>query len=90
MSSYVYLLVYFLAGVLQDFLFTMNLRYVAKNKVLLAMLVSFLVTVVNMIALYNILTQLNPNETMSAILFYAFGITAGTFLAMKFKVGLSD
>ena len=85
-----YLLVYFLAGVLQDFLFTMNLRYVAKNKVLLAMLVSFLVTVVNMIALYNILTQLNPNETMSAILFYAFGITAGTFLAMKFKVGLSD
>jgi len=86
----VYLLVYFLAGVLQDFLFTMNLRYVAKNKVLLAMLVSFLVTVVNMIALYNILTQLNPNETMSAILFYAFGITAGTFLAMKFKVGLSD
>jgi len=90
MGLYWYLIVYFLAGVLQDFLFTMNLRYVAKNKVLLAMLVSFLVTVVNLVVLYNILTQLNPNETMSAIIFYAFGITAGTFLAMKFKVGLSD
>ena len=90
MNAYVYLMVYFLAGVLQDFLFTMNLRYVAKNKVLLAMLVSFLVTLVNMVALYNILTQLNPNETMPAIISYALGITAGTYLAMKFKVGLSD
>ncbi len=90
MSSYVYLLVYFLAGVLQDFLFTLNLRYVAENKVLLAMLVSFLVTLVNLVALYNILTQLNPNETMPAIFAYALGITAGTYLAMKFKVGFSD
>ncbi len=90
MSAYVYLLVYFLAGVLQDFLFTLNLRYVAKNKIIPAMVVSFLVTVVNLIALYNILTRLDPNETISAIIVYALGITAGTFLAMKFKLGLSD
>jgi len=90
MSEYVYLMVYFFAGVLQDFLFTLNLRYVSENKVALAMLVSFLVTLVNLIALYNILTQLNPNETIPAIIIYALGITAGTYLAMKFKVGFSD
>jgi len=85
-----YLFVYFLAGVLQDFLFTLNLIYVAKNKIIPAMVVSFLVTVVNLIALYNILTRLDPNETISAIIVYALGITAGTFLAMKFKLGISD
>ena len=90
MSAYMYLFVYFLAGVLQDFLFTLNLIYVAKNKIIPAMVVSFLVTVVNLIALYNILTRLDPNETISAIIVYALGITAGTFLAMKFKLGISD
>ncbi len=85
-----YLLIYFLAGVLQDFLFTVNLRYVAKNKVLLAVLTSFLVTVVNLVVLYNILTQLDSQRTIVAIIIYALGITTGTFLAMKFKMGLKD
>ena len=79
-----YLILYFLAGVLQDFLFTLNLRYVAKNKVFLAVLTSFLVTVVNLFVLYNILTQLDSQRTIAAIIIYAFGITTGTFLAMKF------
>ncbi len=90
MNLYLIFLIYFLAGVLQDFLFTVNLRYVAKNKVFLAVLTSFLVTVVNLIALYNILTQLDPNKTITTIIVYALGITAGTFLAMKFKSGLED
>ncbi len=90
MNLYLIFLIYFLAGVLQDFLFTVNLRYVAKNKVFLAVLTSFLVTVVNLIALYNILTQLDPNKTITTIIVYALGITTGTFLAMKFKSGLED
>ncbi len=90
MNLYLIFLIYFLAGVLQDFLFTVNLRYVAKNKVFLAVLTSFLVTIVNLIALYNILTQLDPNKTISTIIAYALGITTGTFLAMKFKSGLED
>lgn len=90
MNLYLIFLIYFLAGVLQDFLFTVNLRYVAKNKVFLAVLTSFLVTIVNLIALYNILTQLDPNKTISTIIVYALGITTGTFLAMKFKSGLKD
>jgi hypothetical protein len=82
------LIIYFLAGVLQDFLFTLNLRYVAKNKIFLAVLTSFLVTVVNLVVLYNILTQFDSQRTFFAIIIYSFGITAGTFLAMKFKMGM--
>jgi uncharacterized protein YebE (UPF0316 family) len=82
----IWLIVYFFAGVVQDFLFTVNLRYVAKNKVFLAVLTSFLVTVVNLLVLYNILTQLDSQRTLIAIIIYALGITTGTFLAMKFKI----
>ena len=85
-----YLIIYFLVGVLQDFLFTVNLRYVAKNKVFLAVLTSFLVTVVNLVVLYNILTQLDSQRTFAAIISYALGIGGGTFLAMKFKLGMRE
>jgi uncharacterized protein YebE (UPF0316 family) len=81
-----WLIAYFLVGVLQDFLFTVNLRYVAKNKVVLAVLTSFLVTVVNLLVLYNILNQMDSQRTFITIIIYALGITTGTFLAMKFKI----
>jgi hypothetical protein len=84
------LIIYFFAGVLQDFLFTLNLRYVAKNKIFLAVLTSFLVTVVNLAVLYNILTQFDSQRTIIAIIIYSLGITTGTFLAMKFKHGLKE
>ena len=82
--------VYFLAGVLQDFLFTVNLRYVAKNKTFLAVLSSFLTVVVSMLVLYNIITQLDSQRSVLAILIYSLGIASGTLLAMKFKLGLVD
>ncbi len=85
-----WLVIYYFAGVLQDFLFTLNLRYVAKNKIFLAVLTSFLVTLVNLIVLYNILTQFDSQRTFLAIVIYALGITTGTFLAMKFKPGLKE
>ncbi len=81
-----WLIVYFFAGVLQDFLFTLNLRYVAKSKVFFAVLTSFLVTVVSLLVLYNILTNLDSQRSIIAIMVYALGIAAGTFLAMKFKI----
>ena len=83
-------LIYFLVGVVQDFLTTLNWRYVAKDKVLPAMLFSFLTTAVGILVLYNIITQLDPNRSILAILVYSLGITVGTFLAMKFKVGLKN
>jgi len=83
-------LIYFLVGIVQDFLTTLNWRYVAKDKVLSAMLFSFLTTAVSMIVLYNIITRLDPNKSILAIIIYSLGIMTGTFFAMKFKVGLRD
>ena len=85
-----YLIIYFLAGVLQDFLGTLNMRYIAKGKILFAVFTSFLVTVVALLVLYNILTNLDSQRSIVAIIAYALGITTGTFLAMKFKMGLKD
>lgn len=79
-------IIYFLAGVLQDVFFTLNVRYVAKEKVFLAVLTSFLTVVVSMIVLYNIITQLSDQRGIVAIIIYAAGISLGTFLAMKLKI----
>ncbi len=83
----IYLLIYFLAGILQDFLFTLNLRYVSQNNIILAMFFSFLTTVVSLTVLYNIVTNLDPSKSLIAIIVYAAGITVGTMLGMKFKPG---
>ncbi len=83
-------LAYFLAGVLQDFLFTLNIKYVAVNKIILAMLTSFLITVVNLVVLYNILAVMDSQRSVVAIVVYAAGIAVGTFLAMKLKIGAKN
>lgn len=82
-------IIYFLAGVLQDVFFTLNVRYVAKEKVFLAVLTSFLTVVVSMFVLYNIITQLSDQRGIVAIIIYAAGISLGTFLAMKLKISSS-
>ena len=79
-------LAYFFAGVLQDFLATLNVRYIAKNKILAGMISSFLMTIVGLLVLYNILTSLDSESSLIAIIVYALGITLGTLLAMKFKI----
>jgi uncharacterized protein YebE (UPF0316 family) len=81
------LLAYFFAGVLQDFLVTINQRYVIKGHIISAMLTSFLITIVSLVVLYNILSSLDPSQSIPAIIIYAMGIAIGTFLAMKFKIG---
>lgn len=80
------LLFYFLAGIIQDFLITLNWRYVTKNKAMMASLFSFLVTIVTMIILYKILVGLDAEKSAMAIIIYALGIGVGTFLGMKFRV----
>ena len=81
-----YLLIYFFAGVLQDFVFTLNLRFVNKEKIFPAVITSFLITLISLFVLYNILTRLDSQRTLLAIITYAAGIATGTYLAMKFKV----
>lgn len=85
-----YLVIYFFVGILQDFLVTLNWRYIAKHKVAPSMLMSFLVTIVTMLVIYNILSRLDSQRSIMAIVIYAAGVAAGTFLAMKFKFGFDD
>ena len=81
---------YFLVGVVQDFFFTMNSRYVAKDKTAPAVVSSLITVVISMLVLYNILNGLDPQKSITAILCYSAGIAAGTYLAMKFKFGFKD
>ena len=87
---YWYLFVYFFVGVIQDFLLTLDLRYIAKDKAILAMIFSFIATAVSMLVLYNILTKLDSQRSTIAIIVYSLGISIGTFLATKFKLGMGD
>lgn len=82
-----YLILYFFAGVLQDFLLTLNWRFINKEKAVHAAFFSFAVTVVTMLVLYNILTQLDKQRSIVAIIVYALGIGIGTILGMKTKIG---
>ncbi|MBI4708992.1 MAG: hypothetical protein HY764_02175 [Candidatus Portnoybacteria bacterium] len=81
-----FLIVYFLVGVIQDFLLTLNWRYVAKEKPLGATFFSFSTSVIGMVIFYNIVTRLDSDRSIIAIIVYSFGIAAGTFLAMKLKI----
>ena len=87
---YYYLILFYLAGILQDFLLTLNWRYIAGNKVLPASTLSFLVTIVTMTVLYNILNRLDSEHSIVAIIIYALGIGTGTYLGMKFKMGSGE
>lgn len=81
-----YLIIYFFVGVVQDFLVTMNWRFVAKDQPMPAVIFSFLTTVVSFSVLYNILTKLDTQKSVIAIIIYALGIATGTFIAMKFNL----
>jgi uncharacterized protein YebE (UPF0316 family) len=78
------LVIYFVVGVVQDFFFTMNSKYIAKEKVLPAVIFSFLTILMSMLVLYNILKDINYESSVLAIIVYSFGIAGGTLVAMKF------
>jgi hypothetical protein len=80
------LVIYFVVGIIQDFLLTLNWRYVAKDKPLPAVTFSFLTTLVSLLVFYNIITDLTPDKSVLAIVVYSIGIGTGTYLGMKFKI----
>ena len=77
------LILYFIAGVVQDFFFTMNSKYIAREKVLPAVIFSFLTILMSMLVLYNILSDLDSERSILAIIVYSCGIAVGTYAAMK-------
>lgn len=82
------LIIYFIVGVIQDFFFTLNSRYIAKDKIVPAVIFSLLTVLMSMLVLYNILNELDPEKSIISIIIYSFGIATGTFLAMKLKIGV--
>lgn len=81
-----YLLIFYIAGIVQDFVVTFNWRFIAKEKIFLSSLFSFLTTVITLLVLYNILTKLDQNRSIPAIFAYAIGVATGTLIAMKIKI----
>lgn len=79
------LIIYFIVGVVQDFFFTLNSRYIAEKKVWPAVAFSFLTILMSMVVLYNILNEINSEQSILAIFIYSLGIALGTYLAMKFE-----
>lgn len=90
MNMEYYFILYFFVGILQDFLLTLNWRYIAKHKIAPAVSMSFLVTITSMLVIYNILSKLDEQRSIVAIFIYAAGVACGTFLGMKFKFGMDD
>jgi len=82
------LCIYFVVGVVQDFLWTLNVKYVSDHKILAATITSFLTTAVSMVVLYNILTRLDSERSLVAIIVYSLGIAVGTILGMKSHGGI--
>lgn len=79
------LALYFLVGVVQDFFFTLNSKYIAEKKIWPAVGFSFLTILMSMVVLYNILNELDSEKSIVAIFIYSLGIALGTYLAMKFE-----
>jgi uncharacterized protein YebE (UPF0316 family) len=74
-------------GIIQDFFVTLNWRFIAKEKIFLASIFSFLTTVITLGVLYSILTRLDESRSIPAIIVYALGVATGTFVAMRVKIG---
>lgn len=85
-----YIVLYFFVGILQDFLLTLNWRYIAKHKIAPAVSLSFLVTIVSLLVIYDIVSRLDSQRSIFAIFVYALGVATGTFLGMKFKIKSED
>ncbi len=84
MSEFLKLIIYFFAGLIQDFFFTLNSKYIAQNKIMPAVLFSFLTILMSMLVLYNILSELDSQRGFLAIIVYSCGIALGTYVALKF------
>jgi uncharacterized protein YebE (UPF0316 family) len=85
----IYFILYFLAGIIQDFLVTLNWRYVAEKKIALASVFSFLATVLSFTVIYDIISRLDSEDSLTSIIFYSLGVGLGTILGMKVKFGFN-
>jgi len=84
----IWLLVYFIIGVIEDFIGTMTLRFVITDRIWLATITTFVVTVISLVVFYSILVKMmeDSDNGIIAIVVYSLGISIGNFIAMKMKL----
>ncbi len=87
---YYYLLIFYLIGLLQDFLSVLLLRFISRGKTVPAVVLSFITMLIGLLVIYNILTKLETQKSMAAIIVYSLGVATGTFFAMKVKRGFKN
>ncbi len=79
------LLLFFIAGLIQDLLWTLNVSAVSERKTFRATTYSFINTVFSMMVLYTILEQVGPDKGLIVIIAYALGVGMGTLIGMEYK-----
>jgi len=75
-------LIFFFVGILQDLFITYYYYVIAKEYFLKATVASVLVTLLNLIILYKILTGIE-DQAIGIILIYALGNGVGTAIILK-------
>jgi hypothetical protein len=75
-------IIFFLAGILQDVIITYYYQTIAKEYAIRSAILATLVTLVNVVVLYKILTGIE-DQVLSIILVYAIGNGVGTMIVMK-------
>jgi uncharacterized protein YebE (UPF0316 family) len=75
-------LIFFLIGIFQDIFITYYYQMISKEHAWRAGLFSTLVTLINILILYEILTGIEE-QVFSVILAYAIGNGVGTLIVMK-------
>ena len=79
------LLLFYIAGLLQDLLWTLTIGAVSERKTYFAASLSFVNTVSGTIIFYRIFEQIDQDSGLLAILVYGLGVATGTIIGMEYK-----
>lgn len=80
-----FIFLYFGAGVLLAFFSTAQIRLVAQCKELRASILTFFLQLINLFVLAGIITQISAGKSLAGVIVYAFGISVGTYIALRFR-----
>jgi hypothetical protein len=75
-------LIFFAVGIIQDLLITYYYQSISKERAWKASALSTVITLVNLVILYKIITGIE-DQIISVIIAYALGNGVGTMIAMK-------
>lgn len=80
--------VFFAVGIIEDFIGTMTLRYLIAKRIWATTLSTFVITIISLAVFYGIFVKIDQDERrILAIFVYSVGISMGTYLGMKMKMG---